>query len=78
MRSLQKIKDIHDPSRFGGPSEAVSLKVGFHAENLIHGQHLRGLQAIYTPAGSFHVSLMFGPIIIESGIEKFVLALNCS
>ena len=34
---------------------------------------LAEMNKLVTPAGSFHVAFMFGPLIIESGIEKYVL-----
>ncbi len=31
----------------------------------------------YAPAGNFHLSLMFGPLIFESGLPKYVLVRSC-
>lgn len=31
---------------------------------------VKDLKAMASPAGNFHVSLMFGPLVIESGIEE--------
>jgi hypothetical protein len=49
--------------------EALSINYLVYVQDLV-----KHVQTSTTPAGSFHVAMMFGPLILETGIPEYALA----
>lgn len=52
------------------PWVARMVDVPWSVYSKVVGRPLAGFQALLAPAGSYHLSFMFGPLLLESGIDE--------